>query len=172
MSSSPDSSVVAPPKRVAGAGGGVTENAKNGRMPEAGRRLTPIGAIPLGERPKLMTHRRPVNGKVFLRFVQRRLRPWLRRGDVVVIDNLGEHKTEAVRAAIEAVGAVPIYLPTYSPELNPIELWWAHLERDLRSLRVDLREELAGAVRRLRASLPLTNIAAWFRHAMNQGLSN
>ena len=134
--------------------------------------LSLIGAIRLGERPKLMTHEGPVNGKVFLHFVKRRLRPWLRRGDVVVMDNLGAHKTAVVREAIEAAGAIPIYLPPYSPELNPIELWWAHLKRDLRSLSVDLRAELARAVRRLRASLPVENIAAWFRCSMNQGLSN
>jgi transposase len=134
--------------------------------------LTLIGAVRLGERPKLMTHRGPVNGKVFLHFVKRRLRPWLRRGDVVVMDNLGAHKTEAVRKAIEACGAIPIYLPPYSPELNPIELWWAHLKRELRTLRVDLRAELGRVVRRLRSALPVANIAAWFRHALAHGLPN
>jgi transposase len=76
-----------------------------------------------------MTHHGPVNGTVFLYFVKRGLRPWLRRGDVVAMDNLGAHETAAVREAIEAAGATAIYLPPYSPELNPIELWWAHLKR-------------------------------------------
>lgn len=129
--------------------------------------LTLIGAVRLGQRPKLMTHHGPVNGRVFVHFVKRRLAPWLRRGDIVVMDNLGAHKTPAVREAIEAAGAIPIYLPTYSPELNPIELWWAHLKRDLRYLRVDLRDELARVVRRLRASLPIEHITAWFRCAAN-----
>ena len=129
--------------------------------------LSLIGAIRLGERPKLMTHRGAVNGRVFLDFVKRRLSPWLRRGDVVVMDNLGTHKMLAVRAAIEAVGALPIYLPTYSPDLNPIELWWAHLKRDLRTLKIDVQDQLARAVRRLRASLPIENIASWFRFSMN-----
>jgi hypothetical protein len=50
--------------------------------------------------------RAPVNGRVFRSFVQRRLRPWLRRGDVVVTDNLAAHKTPAVRDAIAAAGAL------------------------------------------------------------------
>jgi transposase len=134
--------------------------------------LTLIGAIREGERPKLMTHKGAVNSRVFLAFVKRRLTPWLRRGDVVVMDNLGAHKTPVVRQAIEAAGALPIYLPTYSPELNPIELWWGHLKATLRSLRIDLRDELARTVRRLRASLPIANIAAWFRLSRSQAHFN
>jgi transposase len=130
--------------------------------------LTLIGAIRLGKKPKLMTHNGAVNGRVFRAFVQQRLRPWLHRGDVVVMDNLGAHKTPAVREAIEAAGALPIYLPTYSPELNPIELWWAHLKRHLRSLHLDVRDELARAVRRLRSALPIDKIASWFRFSKNQ----
>jgi transposase len=83
--------------------------------------LSLIGAIRLGARPKLMTYVGAVNGAVFLRFVTQRLVPWLRRGDVVVMDNLNTHKMTKVRAAIEVAGAAPVYLPTYSPELNPIE---------------------------------------------------
>jgi transposase len=127
-----------------------------------------IGAIRLGQRPKLMTHRGAVNGRIFLRFVTQRLVPWLRPGDVVVMDNLNFHKMVAVRDAICAAGATPIYLPTYSPELNPIELWWADIKRHLRKLALNVDHELARAVRRLRASLPVSKIAAWFRHSRRQ----
>ena len=92
--------------------------------------FTLIGAIRLGARPKLMTHRGPVTAKVFLKFVRERLVPWLRAGDIVFMDNLRAHKTAAVRAAIERVGAVVIYLAPYSPDMNPIELWWADVKRD------------------------------------------
>jgi transposase len=134
--------------------------------------LTLIGAIRLGQKPKLMTHAGAVNGRVFLSFVKRRLCPWLRPGDVVVLDNLAAHKMGAVREAIEAVGAIVIYLPTYSPELNPIELWWADMKRDLRTLRIDLRDELARAVRRLRAALPVEKISGWFRFSQKQAQFN
>lgn len=88
------------------------------------------------------------------------------------MDNLGSHKTKAVREAIEACGAIPIYLPTYSPELNPIELWWTDLKRALRGLATDARDELARAVRRLRSAVPVEKIASWFRFSMNQAHFN
>lgn len=128
--------------------------------------LSIIGAIRLGKRPLAMTNRGPVNGRIFLRFVRTRLVPWLRPGDVVVMDNLNFHKMAAVRAAIEAAGATPVYLPTYSPELNPIELWWADMKRQLRKLGADTELALAKAVRRLRAGVPIEKIAGWFRFSL------
>jgi transposase len=125
-----------------------------------------IGAIRVGERPRLMTNRGTVDGRVFLRFVRTRLVPWLRRGDVVVMDNLNIHKMRSVREAIAAVGAQAVYLPTYSPELNPIELWWGDMKRALRSLAINAEAHLRRAARRLRASLPLAKVTAWFRKAM------
>jgi transposase len=144
------------------------ERALGTRPFRAWKTVSLIGAIRLGARPKLMTHRGPVNGRVFLRFAKQRLAPWLRRGDIVVMDNLNMHKMKTVRAAIEAVGARVIFLPTYSPELNPIELWWADLKRHLRTLGINVEAELARAVRRLRASVPEKKIAGWFRRAWSQ----
>jgi len=131
-----------------------------------------IGAIRLGERPRLMTHRGSVNGAVFLRYVKHCLAPWLRRGDIVIMDNLNFHKMKVVREAIEEAGATPIYLPTYSPELNPIEMWWADMKRILRKLAINNESELRKAARRLRAALPLAKIAAWFRKARREAQVN
>lgn len=131
-----------------------------------------IGAIRLGKRPKLMTHRGTVNGKVFLRFVNQRLAPWLRKGDIVIMDNLNIHKMVKVRAAIVKAGATPVYLPTYSPELNPIELWWADMKRVLRSLGINVQDRLQQAVRKLRAGLPLSKVAAWFRFSFRHAQLN
>ena len=126
-----------------------------------------IGAIRLGAKPKLMTHAGTVDGRTFLRFVRTRLVPWLRPGDVVVMDNLNMHKMRTVREAIEAAGAVPVYLPTYSPELNPIELLWADLKRALRTLGINEQEDLRRAVRALRRRVPQRKIAGWFRRALS-----
>ncbi len=90
-----------------------------------------VGAIRLGEKPKLMTSRSTINGPAFLRFVKRRLAPWLSPGDVVIMDNLNIHKMLVVREAILDAGGIPVYLPTYSPELNPIEGLWADMKRQL-----------------------------------------
>ena len=91
--------------------------------------------------------------------------PWLRPGDIVVMDNLNFHKMLVVRRAIEAAGVLPICLPTYSPELNPIELLWSDLKRDLGRMSFDTVEMLRWGLRRLRSALPLRRIDGWFRHA-------
>lgn len=145
----------------------VGERAVGARPGRSWKTLTLIGAVRLGQKPKLMTHRGAVNGKVFLRYVRRRLAPWLKPGDIVLLDNLGAHKVKGVREAIEAVGAFVLYLPTYSPDMNPIELWWAHLKRALRRIGARAIEELGRAVRRLRAATSLANLAAWFRHCLS-----
>ena len=69
----------------------------------------------------------PINGESFQAYVAQFLAPTLKRGDVVVMDNLGSHKGAGVRAAIEAAGATLLYLPLYSPDCNPIENAFADL---------------------------------------------
>lgn len=74
----------------------------------------------------------PINGAIFLAWVQQFLVPTLAPGDIVVLDNLGSHKGIAVRRAIRATGAHLLFLPPYSPDLNPIELLFAKLKTLLR----------------------------------------
>ena len=70
----------------------------------------------------------PINGASFLAWVQQALVPTLSAGDIVIMDNLSSHKVAGVHEAIEAVGATPLYLPPYSPDLNPIEQVFAKLK--------------------------------------------
>jgi transposase len=74
-----------------------------------------------------------INGARFLAYVEQGLAPTLRPGDVVVMDILKAHKVNRVREAIEAQGARLLYLPPYSPDLNPIELAFAKFKALLRS---------------------------------------
>ncbi len=74
----------------------------------------------------------PINGRSFLAYVQQILVPTLSPGDIVILDNLGSHKGKAVRAAIRAAGAKLLFLPAYSPDLNPIEQVFAKLKTLLR----------------------------------------
>lgn len=131
-----------------------------------------VGAIRLGAKPRLMTHRGAINGRIFLTFVRTRLAPFIGPGDVVVMDNLSFHKMTVVREAIEATGASAVYLPTYSPELNPIELLWSDLKRSLRALAIDTQDELAKAVRRLSARVPPEKIEGWFRFSKSHAHVN
>ena len=75
----------------------------------------------------------PINAQAFLAYVEQVLVPGLRPGDIVVMDNLSSHKGPAVRQAIEAAGATLLFLPPYSPDLNPIELAFAKLKALLRA---------------------------------------
>lgn len=74
----------------------------------------------------------PINGEMFLLYVEKVLAPTLSKGDVVVLDNLGSHKGKAARAAVRARGAHLIFLPPYSPDLNPIEQVFAKLKHLMR----------------------------------------
>src|SRR5271157_5950719 len=74
----------------------------------------------------------PINGEAFLAYVEQILVPTLKPGDVVVMDNLGSHKNRAIRASIRAAGARLMFLPPYSPDLNPIEQVFAKLKTLLR----------------------------------------
>ena len=74
----------------------------------------------------------PINGERFLAYVEQSLLPTLMPGDVVIMDNLGSHKGKAVRQAIRNAGARLIFLPKYSPDLNPIEQVFAKLKILLR----------------------------------------
>jgi transposase len=74
----------------------------------------------------------PIDGESFRTYVESVLVPTLRPGDVVVMDNLGSHKGKAVRALIRAAGAKLLFLPKYSPDLNPIEQAFAKLKQLLR----------------------------------------
>ena len=76
----------------------------------------------------------PINGEKFLAYVEQILVPTLSLGDVVVMDNLGSHKGAGVRKAIEAAGASLVFLPPYSPDLDPIEQVFAKLKHILRKM--------------------------------------
>jgi transposase len=87
-----------------------------------------------------------VNADVFTAFVEQVLAPALRPGDLVVMDNLSSHKGVRVRERIEAAGAGLMYLPPYSPDLNPIEMVFAKVKSQLRSLACRTRPSLWRAV--------------------------
>jgi len=75
----------------------------------------------------------PMNGEMFLAWVEQGLAPTLRAGEVVILDNLATHKIRGVREAIQARGARLMYLPPYSPDFNPIEPMWSKSKHVLRS---------------------------------------
>ena len=75
-----------------------------------------------------------MTGETFLAYVEQFLAPTLMRKDIVILDNLSAHKAPGIREAIEAVGATLRYLPQYSPDLNPIEMFHSQLKAFLQKL--------------------------------------
>ena len=83
----------------------------------------------------------PINGQCFRAYVDQQLIPTLNPGDIVILDNLGSHKSKAVRAAIKAAGARLWFLPPYSPDLNPIEQTFAKIKHWMRMAQKRTVEE-------------------------------
>lgn len=108
---------------------------------------------------------RAINGASFLAYVEQVLVPTLAPGDIVVLDNLGSHKVAGVRRAIEAAGATLLYLPAYSPDLNPIELAFAKLKALLRAGAIRTVEALWDALGDLVACFTPAECANFLRHA-------
>ena len=98
----------------------------------------------------------PIDGQSFLQYVEEVLVPTLKPGDIVIIDNLGSHKGKAVRQAIRAAGAKLFFLPKYSPDLNPIEKFFAKLKHWLRKAASRTVDAVYNAVAEI---LPLTSPA-------------
>jgi transposase len=105
-----------------------------------------------------------MNGAMFLAYVRQQLVPTLRADDVVVMDNLAAHKVAGVREAIEAVGAHVVYLPPYSPDLNPIELAFAKLKWLLRGAAERTVDGLWQRLGALIEQFPCAECHRYFRH--------
>ncbi len=105
-----------------------------------------------------------VNAQVFEAFVEQVLVRELRPGDAVVLDNLSSHKTARTRDLIEAAGAELVFLPPYSPDLNPIEMVFAKIKHLLRSLACRTRETLWEAMQGVLDRVTPADAANCFRH--------
>ena len=106
----------------------------------------------------------PMNSAIFLAYVTQCLVPTLKAGDIVIMDNLKPHKAKGVREAIEAAGAQLVYLPPYSPDLNPIELAFAKLKALLRKAAERTIEALWSRIGALLDDFPPGECANYFRH--------
>jgi transposase len=91
----------------------------------------------------------PINGECFLLYVEQMLVPCLRPGDIVIMDNLGSHKAGAIRAAIRKAGARLLFLPPYSPDLNPIEQVFSKLKHYMRVAQERSVEAVSQAIARI-----------------------
>ena len=103
-----------------------------------------------------------LNGKNFLSYVKNTLIPTLKKGDIVVMDNLSCHKVKGVKEAIEEAGASVLYLPPYSPDFNPIEMMWSKIKALLRNWKTDTPELLHSVIPDAFSSVSVSDISGWF----------
>ena len=146
--------------RARGVGGErICEGAPEGRW----KILTILGAMSVRGIVAAMTIEEATDGDIFEAFVAQVLCPALQPGDVVVMDNLASHKVSPIRQHIESAGAQLLYLPPYSPDLNPIEKAWSKLKQLLRTAKARSRDALENAISDALPQITQENARAWFR---------
>jgi putative transposase len=107
----------------------------------------------------------PINGERFQIYVEQVLVPTLAPGDVVIMDNLGSHKAKAVRSAIRQADAKLLFLPKYSPDMNPIEQLFAKLKHHLRNAQARSQDTVCDAIAKALNTVTATECSNYFDHA-------
>jgi transposase len=137
----------------------------HGRVPRnRGRVTTVVASLTLAGMGPALLLEGGVDGDAFAAYVRGVLAPTLRPGQIVVLDNLAAHHAAAARAAIQATGAEVWFLPSYSPDLNPIELAFAKFKALLRRAGARAAEALADAVRAALRAVTPADALGWFTH--------
>lgn len=125
---------------------------------------TMISSVRLDGTSACMTIAGATDTEVFRAYVRDILVPSLRPGDIVVLDNLRAHKSEATLALIAAAGAQTRFLPAYSPDLNPIEMMWSKVKTLLRAVGARSHSALLRAIAQALAAVTADDARNWFAH--------
>jgi transposase len=138
-----------------------------GKVPRnRGKNTTLIASITLqGAMGASMTVEGATDSLAFEAYVEHFLAPSLCEGQVVVLDGLGAHRTQKVEELIEGRGADVVFLPSYSPDLNPIEEAFSKIKALVRKVGARVREALVGAIARALAAVTPEDARGWFVHA-------
>ena len=146
-------------------GRGVSHKRVREGMPDTRfHRTTILSSVRLDGTTVPMVFEGALNGDMFQVYVDQMLVPSLKPGDIVIMDNLSSHKINGISEAIKAAGASIMYLPPYSPDLNPIELMWSKIKAILRKLKVRSKDLLDAAIACAFDSVSRADILAWFAH--------
>jgi transposase len=138
-----------------------------GKVPRnRGKNTTLIAAITLeGAMGESMAVEGATDAEAFEAYVKHFLAPTLKEGQVVVLDGLGAHRKEKVRELVEGRGAQLLFLPSYSPDLNPIEEAFSKIKSIVRKVGARTREALVEAMERALVAVTPEDAAGWFAHA-------
>jgi transposase len=105
-----------------------------------------------------------LTGEVFAQYFEQHVIPSISKNDIIVIDNLSAHKTKAVAKIAKEAGVAFLYLPPYSPDLNPIELAWTKLKTLIRGHSPRTMDRLINAVSEAMRAIDKTDIINWVQH--------
>jgi transposase len=123
---------------------------------------TVIGALRLDGTTACLAIEGATDTEVFTTYVQQVLVPLLKPGDLVVMDNLAAHKRAPILALLRQAGAEPLFLPAYSPDLNPIEKMWSKIKQLLRSREARTQPALLAAIGQALAAVTPQDARNWF----------
>jgi transposase len=126
--------------------------------------MTMMSSIRLDGSTACMTLEGTTDTESFRAYVQAILAPTLRPGDIVVMDNLSPHKSDPTLALIRQAGAEVMFLPAYSPDLNPIEMMWSKVKNFLRAAEARTEEQLLTAIGQALAQITPKDALNWFAH--------
>ena len=126
------------------------------------RTTTVLSSIRLDGEKAFTTYQGGTTGERFVQYLKKTLLPTLRPGDIVVMDNMRSHHVKAVREILEAKGMKVLYLPPYSPDLNPIEKMWSKMKAILRKWKIRCLEQLPDAIERVLACVSQLDCLHWF----------
>jgi transposase len=130
-----------------------------------GNKITMIGAISFERVETALYSEGSANGELFLKFIKECLCPLLQPRHVVVMDNVAFHKVKGINEAITAIGAKLIYLPPYSPDLNPIEMMWSKIKCFLRKMATRTFDDFNRAIKNAFKNIVQTDLQGWFKHS-------
>ena len=126
------------------------------------RTTTVLSSIRLDGEKAFTTYQGGTTGERFVQYLKKTLLPTLRPGDIVVMDNMRSHHVKAVREILEAKGMKVLYLPPYSPDLNPIEKMWSKMKAILRKWKIRCLQQLPDAIERALACVSQLDCLHWF----------
>lgn len=126
------------------------------------QRLTILSSVRSNGETTLTTYQGGTTGERFVTYLKDVLIPTLKPGDIVVMDNMRSHHVKSVEQTLLAAGMIPLYLPPYSPDLNPIEMLWSKLKAILRKWGIRLAGSLPDAVRHAFTHILPSDCLHWF----------
>ncbi len=126
------------------------------------RATTVLSSIRLTGEKAFTTYTGGTTGERFITYLRKTLIPTLRPGDIAVMDNMRSHHVKAVGELLRQNSIIPLYLPPYSPDLNPIEMMWSKMKSSLRKWKIRKSDDLPAAVHRALDLVSLSDVLHWF----------